>query len=103
MFIVTAIPSIRSSSVGAAWPAIPHHAAPLGLETVLCGLGYYKHVAPTELPATASTPPTAAGAGRWQRIEWATGSAHAKLNSWRRFVGLSHVQSPSHAPASFMY
>ena len=28
-----------------------HHAAPMGLKTVLFGLVYYKHVAPTELAA----------------------------------------------------
>ena len=29
----------------------PHHAAPMGLKTVLFGRWYYKHVAPTELAA----------------------------------------------------
>jgi hypothetical protein len=32
-------------------PAEPHHAAPMGLKTVLFGRWYYKHVAPTELAA----------------------------------------------------
>ena len=73
MFIVTAIPSIRSSSVGAAWPAIPHHAAPLGLETVLCGLGYYKHVAPLELAVGCRAPKPDQGRPNQpvgKRIEW---------------------------------
>jgi hypothetical protein len=30
-----------------------HHAAPMGLETIVIGLGYYNHVAPTELAAWA--------------------------------------------------
>jgi len=29
----------------------PHHAAPMGLKTVLFGRWYYKHAAPTELAA----------------------------------------------------
>ena len=60
MFIVIVPPMIRSSSVGAALDlAGPHHAAPMGLKTVLFGRWYYKHVAPTELaaqlPAVAAT------------------------------------------------
>ena len=30
-----------------------HHAAPMGLKTVLFGLVYYKHVAPMELAVAA--------------------------------------------------
>jgi len=33
--------------------AEPHHAAPMGLKTILFGRWYYKHVAPTELVAKA--------------------------------------------------
>jgi hypothetical protein len=35
--------------------AIPRRAAPMGLKKVLFGLGYYKHVAPTELTETPTS------------------------------------------------
>jgi hypothetical protein len=36
----------------------PHHAAPMGLKTVLFGRWYYKHVAPTQLAAYLPAVPT---------------------------------------------
>jgi hypothetical protein len=35
--------------------ARPEHAAPMGLERVLFGVAYYRHVAPTELAAGRTT------------------------------------------------
>jgi hypothetical protein len=52
MFIVTVPPMIRSSSVRSGMVlAGTHHAAPMGLKTVLFGRWCYKHVAPAELAA----------------------------------------------------
>jgi len=65
MSIVTAAPDkslkLRRSGMTS---ARPEHAAPMGLERVLLGVAYYKHVAPTELAGAAQRPASAAGASR---------------------------------------
>ena len=59
MFIVTVPPddSLKLRRSGMVF-AGPHHAASMGLKTVLFGRWYYKHVAPTELAAQLPTIPT---------------------------------------------
>ena len=70
--------------------AILHRAAPMGLKKVLSGLGYYKHVAPTELPATAPTKTLSDAAPRAaDRTGDATGAfAGAKVDGVLLFVTL---------------